>query len=236
MKVENKGEKIVMAIGDMHFPFQHPDTIPFLRWAKAKFKPNSFVCIGDEIDAHALSDYDHDPDGMSAGDELLKALEGLKQIYKLFPKMLVCTSNHTARPYRKALKHGIPRAFLRDYHEFLEAPKGWQWAEKWEVDGVVFEHGEGVSGAAGALKAATGNSQSTVIGHLHSWAGIQYLANPRHLIYGFNVGCLIDKDAYAFAYGKSMKAKPVIGVGFIIKGVPLFVPMLLGKDGRWINK
>lgn len=235
-KIENKGSKVVLTISDMHAPFQHPDHVAFLKWLKEKYRPDEVVCLGDELDAHALSDYDHDPDGMSAGDELVAAIESLQPIYKLFPKVKVCTSNHTARPYRQAYKHGIPRAFLRDYKEFLKAPKGWEWADSWEVDGVIYEHGEGFSGQNAALKAAQANMQSTVIGHVHSFASIQYNANPRHLIFGMNSGCLIDVKKYAFEYGKKHKNKPIIGTGLVIKGVPVFVPMLLDKHGRWIGR
>lgn len=227
------GKEVVMAIGDLHFPFAHPDYLPFLKAVKQVFKPTEYVCMGDEIDAHALSDYDADPDGYSAGHELAKAIEELKVLYKELPDVKVCTSNHTARPFRRAYKFGLPKALIRDYKEFLQAPKGWEWADKFEIDGVIYEHGEGHSGRNGAITAASGNMQSTVIGHIHSFAGIQYYANPKNMIFGFNVGCLIDVNAYAFAYGAKIKTKPIIGVGLVNRGVPMFVPMQLDKHGRW---
>lgn len=226
----------VLVIPDTQFPFEHVDMFDFLKAVVKKYQPNDFVHIGDEVDLHAMSNFDHDPDGYSAGHELKEALKKMHILYKIFPKMKVCTSNHTARPFRKAMKHGIPKAFLRDYHEFLEAPKGWEWADKWEIDGVVYEHGEGQSGANGALKAALGNMQSTVIGHLHAFAGIAWSANPRHLIFGFNCGCLIDNKAYAFAYGKNFKNKPILGCGVVIKGIPIFIPMILNTKGKWTKE
>lgn len=236
MRIENKGTKTVLAISDLHAPFQHPDHIEFLSWLNNKFKPEEIVNVGDEIDAHALSDYTHDPDGMSAGDELSKAIESLQPLYKMFPKMKVCTSNHTSRPYRRAQQFGIPRAFLKEYKEFLASPPGWEWADSWEVDGVIYEHGEGFSGQVGAINAAKSNMNSTVIGHIHSFAGIQYSANQKHLIFGMNVGCLIDTKKYAFAYGRVIKTKPIIGCGLVVKGIPIFVPMILDRYDRWIGK
>jgi hypothetical protein len=210
--------------------------MPFLKAVESKFKPSKIVCLGDEMDAHAISDYDKDPDGMSPGDELEEALEHMHKLYKVFPNTMVCTSNHTARPYRKAYKFGLPRAFLKSYSEFLQAPKGWVWQDKWEIDDVIYEHGEGFSGQQGAIKSALGNMQSTVIGHLHSWAGIQYSANPKHLIFGFNAGCLIDKNSYAFAYGAKLKHKPILGCGIVDRGIPVFIPMLLDSYDRWVGK
>lgn len=226
---------VVLAIPDLHCPFEHTDSLSFLKAVKAKYRPTEVVCLGDEIDAHALGDYDRDPDGMSAGYELSAAIEHLQPFYELFPIVKVCTSNHTARPYRQAFKHGIPKAFLKGYAEFLQSPKGWQWADDWEIDQVVYEHGEGFSGQQAAIKSAQGNMQSTVIGHIHAFAGVQYSANSKHLIFGFNAGCLIDRHKYAFAYGKKLKAKPILGCGIVINGIALFIPMKLNSSGRWIK-
>lgn len=227
---------VVLAIPDLHAPFEHPDTVAFLKKVKKVYKPKIVVCLGDEMDAAAISNYDSDPDGMAAGLELEKTIEHLQPIYKLFPKVMVCTSNHTARPYRQAHQFGLPRAFLKSYSEFLQAPKGWKWADSWEIDDVVYEHGEGFSGASAAIKSAQGNMASTVIGHIHAFAGIQYNANSKHLIFGFNAGCLIDKDAYAFAYGKKIKNKPILGCGIIVDGIPIFIPLKLNRKGRWTKK
>lgn len=227
---------IVLVIPDLQYPFAHRDHLDFLKALVKKYRPDQVVNIGDEVDFHAISEWDHDPDGLSAGDELKAGVRELKTLYALFPNVRVCTSNHTARPFRRAKKYGIPAAFIRDYREFLEAPPGWRWADSWEIDGVRYQHGEGFSGQAGALKAALTNMQSTVIGHIHSHAGIQYSANSKYLIFGFNVGCLIDRHAYAFAYGKMHPNKPILGAGLVINGIPLFVPMLLDKKSRWVGK
>lgn len=224
---------IILAIPDIHFPAHHPDTFSFLKHIKKIYKPNQVVCLGDEIDAAALGEWDKDPDQPGAKDELDAAITLLKQLYQIFPTVKVCTSNHTSRIYRKAFKAGLPSRVLKSYNEILEAPKGWVWSDSWEIGGIVFEHGEGFSGQQGALKAAMQNMQSTVIGHLHSYAGIQYYANARHLIWGFNAGCLIDKSNPAFNYGKHIKAKPIIGVGLIVDEVPRFIPMPLNSRGRW---
>lgn len=225
-----------MAIGDTHHPFVHPDALSFLRDIKTKAKPTRIVHMGDEIDSHAVSDYDVDPDGFSPGHEFDAAVESLKSWYREFPDVDVLESNHTWRLYRKGFKAGFPKRFFKPINEIIEAPKGWKWQEQLEIDGVLYEHGEGFTGRDGALKCAEGNMQSTVIGHVHSFAGIAYSQRPRDLFFGFNVGCLIDYKAYVFKYGKKSKNKPVLGAGLIVRGVPRFVPMLLDKNGRWVGK
>ena len=227
----------VLVIPDLHSPWYHHDTVPFLKKVKDVYKPDRVVCLGDEVDAHNISEHDSDPDGLSAGDELTAAIEALQPLYKLFPKVDSVESNHTSRPYRKAFKHGIPRRYLKDYGEFLQAPPGWKWHESIEIDGVIYEHGESFIGKDAHLKHALANMQSTVIGHQHSHAGIAWSANPKSLIFGFNVGCLIDIHEYAFKYGKKFKSKPILGCGIVVDGlVPIFIPMLLDNKGKWIGK
>ena len=228
--------KRVLVIPDLHVPFHHQDAFKFLAAVKRKYKPNEVINLGDLEDWHSISMHDHDPEGLSAGDELKELRKQVKPLFKMFPKMKICTSNHGSLPFRRAFKFGLPSELIKSYREILQAPKGWVWADQWEVDKIIFEHGDPFSGQQAAIKAAEQNMQSTVIGHVHSFAGIQYSANSRHLIFGFNVGCLIDKDAYAFAYAKKIKRKPILGCGLIVDGVPTFIPMQLNAKGRWLGK
>lgn len=226
----------VLAIPDLHVPFHHVDALKFLAAVKRKYKPTEIVNLGDIEDWHSISMHDHDPDGMSPGDELKALRAALKPLFTLFPKMKVCTSNHGSLPLRRAYKFGLPSELIKSYKEIIQAPKGWQIADTWEIDKVLYEHGEGFSGASAAINSAKANMQSTVIGHIHAFAGIQFSANNRHLIFGFNAGCLIDRYKYAFAYGKKIKAKPILGCGIIKDGIPTFIPMQLLANGRWNGK
>lgn len=227
----------VLVLPDLQIPFEHKDALDFVKHVKKLYGPFDHVInLGDEVDFHAISNYDPDPDGFSAGHELEEALKHLKPWAIEFPKMLICTSNHTARPFRKAYAMGLPKAFIKDYHEFLNAPHGWQWRDYWKIDGVKYEHGEGVSGQSGAIKKAMSNRESTCIGHLHSDAGILFHSNGDNIIFGFNVGCLIDRHRYAFRYGKHDLKKPILGCGLVIDGIPFFIPMILDKNDRWIGK
>lgn len=227
---------VVLVIPDLHIPFHHTDALPFLKAVKRKYKPTNVVNLGDFEDWHSISMHDHDPDGMSPGAELTKLRELSKPFMKLFPDMLTCTSNHGSLPFRRAFKFGMPSQLIKSYKEILQAPKGWKWADSWEIDGVIYEHGDPFSGQNAALKAAEQNMQSTVIGHVHSFAGIQYSANSKCLIFGFNCGCLIDRSAYAFAYAKKIKRKPILGCGIVIDGIPTFIPMQLNREGKWKGK
>ena len=122
-------EKSILIISDQHIPHHHQDMMAFLRAIKKKYKPTRIVNIGDEIDGHAISYHSPNPDLASAGDELRKAVEVIHELEELFPKMDLVHSNHGSLVFRKALTHGLPKAFIKDYNDFLEVGKGWKWHE-----------------------------------------------------------------------------------------------------------
>lgn len=215
----------VLVIGDSQSPFEHPDYLRFLKHTYTRYGCDKVVHIGDEIDAHSLSNYDCDPDGYSPGHELKAAIEHLEPYYRAFPKVMVCESNHSMRIFAKASRCGIPKIVLKDFKKIINAPNGWNWQSKWIIDGVVYKHGLGYSGPMGAINAAKDELKSCVIGHLHSDAGILYWSNGKETIFGFNVGCGIDTKAYAFKYGRDHRKKPVLSCGVVLNGVPHLVAM-----------
>jgi hypothetical protein len=226
----------ILVISDLHTPYEHPDTVPFLKHLKSKHKFDTVVCIGDEIDNHAISFHDHNPDLPAAGDELNKAIESLKPIYKLFPKVTVIESNHGSLVYRKALASGLPKAVFKSYNEILKAPKGWKWVFDARIDTalgpVYFCHGK--AGAAGKL--ASQHGCSTVQGHFHEKAQIHYISTPERLMFDAHTGCLADDKSMALGYNKVNPKRPIVSVLVIINGIPHIEPMVLNKKGRWVGK
>ena len=87
----------------MHLPYQHKDAINFLAEIKKEYKPSFVVNIGDLLDFHAINMHTHDPDLYSAGMELDKSKELIKQIESIYPKMVEVDSNHSSLVYRRAL-------------------------------------------------------------------------------------------------------------------------------------
>lgn len=232
-----RGKETVLVISDTQCPFQHKDAYKFLEYVKKKYKPTKVVHIGDECDFHALSRYFKDPDGFSAGTELDYAVDALQPLYKMFPKVQVCTSNHVDRPYQRAFEAGLPKSFIKDINEVIKAPKGWEWRDRWVIDGVSYVHGHNLPGGKHAIQRACSEYQGPVVfGHVHAHAGVYYKATDNELMFGMNVGCLIDTNAYAFIYGKKYIFKPILGCGIVNKGLPQFVPMLLNTSGRWIAR
>jgi hypothetical protein len=231
-----KKVKRLLVISDMHHPYSHPDTVPFLTALKDKYKFDRVVCIGDEIDNHAISFHDSDPDLPSAGDELLKAINGLRPLYKLFPDVTVVESNHGSLVYRKALASGLPKAVFRTYNEILQAPKGWNWVFDTIIHtalGAIYLcHGK--SGAAGKLASSYGCS--TIQGHFHEKAQITYISTPEKLMFDAHTGCLADDKSLALGYNKVNPKRPIVSVIIVLNGIPQIVPMVLSKNGRWVGE
>lgn len=226
----------VLIISDTHFPYNHPDVIAFLRAIKDKYKPDRVVHIGDEIDWHSISFHNHDPDLMSPGDELKTAINRLKPIYEMFPKVDLLESNHGSLVYRKQKVAGLPRSVFKKYREVLEAPEGWHWHFDLTLtlsnkSKVYFHHGKSSNG----LRLSQAMGMSVVQGHFHESMSVQYWANPLGIFWSMQVGCLIDRKTLAFEYANNNLKRPLIGCGVILDGHPRLMPMVLDKRGRWIK-
>lgn len=232
------GNSRVLCISDLQEPFAHKDAFDFVKAVRDKYNTDTTVNIGDEVDFHAFSGrFVHDPDGMSPGAELSAAIDSLQKWYKEFPETKICTSNHLDRYYKKAFNSGLPKRAILSPRALLDAPEGWEWRKHWVIDGIKYEHGDNQGGIDAARLLAISNRQSTVIGHHHAHGGVRFIANDDSVIFGLNTGCLIDRHAYAFAYGAGSKFKPTLGCGVILYGVPYFIPMILsGKYERWTGE
>jgi len=217
----------VGVFSDPHTPFHHKNYIQFLKDTFKKYKVGRIVCTGDLIDFHALSRHETETNARSAYDEFDLAREAVREFTTAFPKADYILGNHCKRLVGKAKTAGIDRRFLKSLPELLNLPQGWKvHDDEVIIDNVLYIHGVNWSGKDGAINAAIANRMSTVMGHSHSYAGVKYHANSRDLIFGMNVGCGIDIDSYAFAYGKYFREKPILGCGIVFdEHTALFIPM-----------
>ncbi len=233
----SNNNKSILIVSDLHCPYEHRDTVKFLKAIKKKYKPTRVILSGDEADFAGISFHDHDPDLDAPGKELDKAIKALQPIYKLFPKAEVLESNHGSLVLRKALAHGLSRHYFKAPGEILKAPKGWSWHFDLVVklpDGnsCYFHHSKG----ANVKKNSQAMGMSFVQGHHHESFEIQYWGNPNALLFGMTVGCLVDTKSLAMAYNKNNLKRPVIGCAVIVDSRPQLIPMVLNSKGRWIGR
>ena len=228
--------KRILVISDMHLPYQHKDAIKFLAEIKKEFKPDRVINIGDLLDFHAISMHTHDPDLASAGHELTMARKYVKELESIYPQVTEVDSNHSSLVYRRAIKYGMSREFLREYGEFLGTKK-WKWVDDLTLtmsngQRCFFTHGR----SADVLKVSQTMGMSAVQGHYHTKFVVSYWANPDNLFFAMNVGCLINQKSLSMNYAKNFRTRFILGCGIILDGIQRLLRMVLNDKGDWIKK
>jgi predicted phosphodiesterase len=216
--------------GDIHAPFDHPNYITFLKDTFKKNGCETIIFVGDLVDHHALSRFINETCADSSRTEYSNAYINVQRYYNEFPEAIWILGNHDKRPEQLAASVGMDEVYLKSIRELYNPPVGWEIQnDEVFVEGVLYKHGINCLGKDGAMNAALQERMSTVIGHSHSFGGCKYSANNRNIIFGLNVGCGIDIDAYAFAYGKHSKYRPTLGCGIVHNSEHAeFIPM--GRD------
>lgn len=209
----NQDEWRVGIIGDTHEPFTLPGYLEFCKETFEKYNVNRIIHIGDVADHHYSSYHETDADGLGGADELELTIDKLKAWSKIFPEVECILGNHDLIISRKAQTSNLPSRWLKEYGEVLELPSGWTFHHELIIDNVKYIHGIGSKSHIRCRK----DMQSVVQGHHHTDCYTQWFVGSTAKIFGMQVGCGIDKDAYAMAYGK-WHPKPAIGCGIVIGG------------------
>lgn len=234
--VEHDNSRILL-ISDLHIPYHHQDAVEFLVHLKEKYTPTRVICLGDEVDGHALSFHDNDPDLPSAGDEIRQALPVIAKLFKIFPQMDILESNHGSLVWRKAKVFGIPKHYIKSYNEVLGVDSGWKWSFDLTVDlpngqKCYMHHGK----TSNIIQLSQQMGMCASQGHYHETFKIDYWGNSTGLYWGMQCGCLIDDNKLAFNYNNVNIKRPIIGTGLIIDSMPVLEPMRLDSNGRWIGR
>ena len=214
-----KVKKNVLVIGDLHLPFTLDGYLEHCIKVYKKYNCDTVVFIGDILDLHFTSYHETSTEGYGATQEHDLSVEMLRKWYKAFPKAYVTIGNHDALIYRKAMSAGISKRWIQNYSQVLGTP-GWEWVTDVVIDDVLYTHG-----TTNAYTKAKQNLMSTVQGHLHSQAGIQFYVGAKSRIFGFQIGCGVDMKSYAMEYGRNFP-KPVISCGVVIEGLHPYLEVM----------
>lgn len=225
-----------LVISDLQIPFQAAKALSFVKAVAKEFKipKENILCVGDEVDSYFGSMYAKSPNiSYSASQEIKETKEEVRRWADAFPIMRLCTSNHGQRWVKKLEACEIPSQLIRPYREIIGAPRTWQYRDEWIIKTKYpfrLIHGVGYSGINGARNAAIDANMSTVIGHLHSFASINYLAlmGRDQQIWSMNCGSLIDSEAFAFNYSKYNRQKATLSIGVVLDGGarPVLIPYI----------
>lgn len=220
-------DKPILVFSDIHAPFDLKHYPDFLSDTYSRYGCGKVVFLGDLVDNHAISRHQTEPCALGAYTELDLAITRLKIYSMLFPKVERVVGNHDIRPQMMAASVGIGTRYLKDLSEVLELPDGWVChGDEFILDDVLYSHGMDACGKNGAINKAMRERMSVAVGHSHGFGGVAYSANSRDKVFGMNVGCGIDEEAYAFTYGKHAKNKCTLGCGVVYGAEEaLFIPM-----------
>ena len=220
----------VLAVGDLHAPFDHPNYLRFLKETAKTYGTDQVLFIGDVFDQYALSRFTKDPDGYSAHLEWNRAKKHVSRYHSEFPNSKWVLGNHDRRGIKKVTDGSVPEEWLKDITEIYGVPT-WQTSHKFTIDGVEYVHGEGAGGTSGWQNFPLKLGNSVVFGHYHSIFGTRYHRSPHGQLFSAATGCGVDEEAYAFRYAKFTPQRPVIGCQVIVNGIQA-IPVLMDLGER----
>lgn len=228
---------MILLFGDTHFPYHHKDTFSFLKAVKNKYSPNKIIHMGDEVDNHAISFHDSEPELPGAGDELEQSISYMKKLYKLFPVCDILNSNHGSLVFRRGKNAKLLEKMMRTPKEILEAPIGWNWHNeiyfKMKNGATLYlTHGK----KKNTFKLAEDMRMCVAQGHFHEDSYIKFQHHTNWDLWGASVGCLVDDKSRAFNYNKIWSKKPVLSCVIVIDGIPKLIPLYEDSEGNWIRR
>ena len=233
LKPAKSGPSRVGVIGDTHLPFELDGYLEFCQETFDKWDVDTVIHIGDMFDNHSLSFHDSEPMLHNVMGEYESAFERASDWYEAFPEATLIMGNHDRIPARQLRKLGMePSIYMRPIEELFGMPKGWSVADSVVIDDVLYHHGETATGVNGFRKDAEQRMRCTVSGHNHSNAGISATATDQELVWGLAVGCGVNHEHMAFAYGRNFAKKPIVACGVVIEGEPHVEYMNLGSKVR----
>lgn len=214
----------ILVVGDLHAPFIRRGYFDHCLATYEKYGCSETVFIGDVVDNHYSSYHPSDPDGYAAGEELQRAIDMLQPWHTAFPNAKVTLGNHDRVPARKAYDAGLSDRWMKSYRHVLQTPS-WDFVDHYIKDDVLYVHGDG-SGKAHIR--ARKELMSVVQGHFHSSCDLSFYVGRNYRVFGMQVGCGVDDDSYAMAYGKN-HPRSIMACGVILNSgtLPLIEPMLL---------
>lgn len=200
-------------IGCTHLPFEHENYLEFCKDIQKRCKCGEVVHLGDLVDNHSISYHEHDPNGWAPIKEMEETDKHLKKWFKAFPRLHLTKGNHDSLVDRKGKTVGLPRRCFQDFRDIWNLPKEWIDGFEFTINNVRVLHGTKRSGKLAHVNLAIESMKSSVMAHLHANLGVRYISQAGGDMFGMAVGCGVDHEKYAFAYGVDTRYKNIVGCG-----------------------
>ena len=217
----------LMFFTDPHLPYALDGWLDFITYNYNKYGCRSIMCGGDLFDNHAISYHENDPDLSGANDEMDKATDETRNLFKQYPYIKLLYGNHDRLIERKIQTAGLPSRVMKPYKDIWGIPDSVEIDIEFEYNDILFRHGEGSTGKDGAINTAIQEMKTFVQGHTHSFGGVKHHRTSGGYIFGANGGALCDEHSRAMAYGKHLVKRPTYGCLIIYdKLTAMFVPYI----------
>lgn len=220
-------KKLVVAIGDTHFPFANLNTIARIIKLLRDLKPDVVVQMGDLYDWYAASKYPRSQDVMKPGEEIERGRMRAEVMWRTVrdnaPKATCyqLMGNHDDRPLKRIreLTPALESLMMKSVGDLMAFPGVTTVGGREEliIDGVAYEHG-----ALQVGQHALENQRPTVVGHSHV-GGVWH----RGKLWELNAGWCGDIGAPCFNYvrTKIVAQKTTQGFGAVDEYGPRFIPL-----------
>ena len=215
--------KDYLIIPDVHIPMEHKNALKFLLGLKDKYKiPDANVySVGDFLDEFHFGSYPKGADyPITPIQEIEYSRKKIKEWQKAFPLLSICMGNHEERLMKRVFEAELPSVIVKSLREIYQFPSLWSLEECYVLPTkdpvlVIHGHGEGIK-ATNIASNALQFGMSVCFGHFHSKAGVQYIETLLLRAFGMNVGALVDRESFAFKYGRNAANKVNNGAGVIL--------------------
>lgn len=211
----------VLAIPDIHFPFENKRAIKKVIQLIKKEKPTHIVQLGDLYDLYSFSRFDRSMNVMTPAQEVKKAVKLAKefwiQVRKAAPraKCYQLKGNHDVRFQRKLMARAPEFESIIDFDHLFKFPGVTTLKSDRDhlvLDGVTYCHG-----FLSKSEKHIGHYNTPVVhGHLHKLG----ITTKGSKLWSMDCGHVANTNALPLQYGASKVTNWCMGYGVIEDGKP----------------
>lgn len=121
---------------------------------------------------------------------------------------------------RKIQTAGLPSIVAKDLDELLDV-KDWKFVREYEIDNYYFTHGTKLNEKS-IIDLALRLQKNVICGHSHT---ASYIRNITQKFFVSHIGCGIDSNNPAFAYGKGLPKENIMSSLIIKNNQPILIKM-----------
>ena len=224
-----KIKKKILIAGDVHFCWQHDDTVEAFHQYNLETQPDYIVQMGDLYDLYSYSKFPRSQNIYSPAEEERLSREGAEKFFSRLkqdnPKAVIYNlmGNHDIRPVRRALESLPQMEHIVEKHlEELMTFDGVNLVKNHRdilmIEGIGFHHG--YLGKLGDHRDA--GMINMVVGHTHR-GGVSYRRIRNETLWELNAGFMGDPEAKVMSYTPSKIQNYTLGFAEIDQHGPRFI-------------